>query len=85
MTLKDQEQQLTNDLVTKNILSIIFWLALAGIALYRLLSLKPPVTPSTTNSAIPTLEQENINALRSSIKTPPQITNIPVIKPEPFD
>ncbi|MBI1871849.1 hypothetical protein HYS10_00325 [Candidatus Collierbacteria bacterium] len=86
MKPKEQENQLRFDLNFRIIFSVFVWLSLAGAVAFRLWSLRavPPISLVST-VAVPSLKQDNITTLRSSIKAPADAGILPNVRPEPFD
>lgn len=87
MNPKEQESQLAISLRLRIILGVVIWLCLAGIVAYRLLLLRTvPVSLPTLITNVPSLKEDNLSVLRTSIKAPPSGTVLlPIIRAEPFD
>lgn len=86
MKPKEQENQLRFDLNFRIVFSVFVWLSLVGAVAFRLWSLR--VVPSlslVSTVTVPSLKQDNIATLRSSIKAPVDTGVLPNVRPEPFD
>lgn len=87
MNIKEQENQLVLGMNFRIVVSILIWSALVGYASYNIWSLlNAPVKPSLNLNSVPTIKQENLDTLRTSIKAShPSTDNLPIVRPEPFD
>lgn len=85
MNIKEQENQLAFNLRFEIVLIVFVWLFVVGFVEYRLWlvsSIKEPVMSIMNN--IPTIKQDNLKILRSSIKSV-FVSNLPTVRLEPFD
>lgn len=87
MNIKEQEAHESLIMVVRIVISILIWLGIilfVGNQLWKLSTTSP--LPGKPSVSVPVIKQENIDTLRSSVKSPPPATdNLPVIHPEPFD
>ncbi len=85
MNIKDQENQLEFNLnleiVTSIVLFLMFW-GYIGFRLSKISSMSEP--PLSIGINVPTIKQENLVLLRTSIKSISN-SNLPVVRIEPFD
>lgn len=86
MNIKEQENQLSLNINFQIILTVLLWFGVAGFIGYRLWRVNSP--PQSTllvlRNNVPVIRQSNLDTLRTSIKTI-VTSNLPVVRPEPFD
>jgi len=87
MNIKEQENQMELNMSFKIIVCVLLWLGLTGYISFRLWKLaNPQITPSLNTNGVPVIKAENLDTLRSSIKSPHSNSgNLPIVRTEPFD
>ncbi len=87
MNVKEQENQLRLDLLTRIVVTVLIWVVLVAIAAVRLVTLTRPLSiPPVVTVSVPTIKEENLTTLRTSLKAAPdETTRLPITNPEPFD
>jgi hypothetical protein len=85
MTIKESENQLVLNLNAGFVVVVILWLTVFGYIGYQLWALNTQVVlPPANTTQIPSINQEDIETLRASLKSLPG-GSLPVVRAEPFD
>lgn len=86
MNIKEQENQLSLSLKFEIFLTVLVWSLVMGFVGYRLWVVKTSMAEPTLSlgNNVPIIKQANLDILKRSIKSV-TFSNLPSIRPEPFD